>query len=183
MLTESDFGKKNSFRYCGNIVPLNIQKNININKINKISEEIISKFNLIGSNGIDMIIDKTKPMNEPHIIEVNPRFQGTYECIEEIFGINLLDAHIKAYNGKLISIPKAQDNKYSIKRVIYSDERIKVGNISINNNIYDIPFKEVIIEKDEPLVSIITPKNKIEDAENIVNDSIKKVNENIVSIS
>ena len=197
MLTESDFGKKNSFRYCGNIVPLNCSNNINMKQINNISEEIISKFKLIGSNGIDMIIDKdstfdaknskfndeNSAFDEPYIIEVNPRFQGTYECIEEILEINLLDAHIKACAGELIEIPKPDPNEYSNKRIIYSNEKIKAGNLNINNNIHDIPLKGAIIEKDEPLITIVTSKDSFKNAENIIKDSIRKIDENIISLN
>jgi len=183
MLTERDFGKKNSFKYCGNIVPINYSKkeyNIDINHVNNVSDEIIEKFKLIGSNGIDMIIDKKSKIGEPHIIEVNPRFQGTYECVEEVLGINLLDAHIKACAGELIEIPKPKAEEYSIKRIIYSDKKIKIGDLKINDNIYDIPYKGVIIEKDEPLLTIVTSKNSYKNAKNIINNSIRKINENII---
>ena len=183
MLTEHDFGKKNSFKYCGNIVPFDYsEKKLNTNHVNNISEEIIEKFKLMGSNGIDMIIDKKSENEDPYIIEVNPRFQGTYESIEEILKINLLDAHIKACEGELIEIPKPSPNEYSIKRIIYSDKSIKVGNLKINNNVYDIPFKDVIIEKDEPLLTIITAKNSMHNAKNIMESSIRKINKNVISL-
>jgi len=185
ILTERDFGKKNSFKYCGNIVPINYsqKRQVDIGQVNDISEKIIEKFKLIGSNGIDMIIDKKSNNNEPYIIEINPRFQGTYECVEEILGVNLLNAHIKACQGELIEIPKPKPDEYSIKRIIYSDKKIKVGDLKINDNIYDIPFKGVIIEKDEPLLTIVTSKNNIQNAKNIINNSVRKINENITILN
>lgn len=186
MLTESDFGVKNSFKYCGNIVPFNLDVENNSydqNNINHISEEIISQLKLVGSNGVDMILateyNKTKVSGDPYIIEVNPRFQGTYECIEEVLKINLLDAHIKACQGKLIDVPPLKKNEFSIKRVVYSGKRIKVGNIAKNQNMFDIPFKGSIIEKHEPLVTIVTPKNNLKIGKNIMKKSIDKLNINI----
>lgn len=204
MLTESDFSIKNSFKYCGNIVPFNLKditdlnnsnNSINpinythhINSINNISEELISQLKLVGSNGIDMILTNKYKANksakiteneDPYIIEVNPRFQGTYECIEEVLGINLLYAHIKACNDELINIPKTKKDEFSIKRIIYSNKKIKVGNITTDKSIYDIPHNGVVIEKDEPLVTIVTPKNNLESCKNILKNSMDEIDKNI----
>jgi len=187
MLTETDFGIKNSFKYCGNIIPLDInslkefnnhnnyhinEKLINSNNINEISEELIAKFKLIGSNGVDMIVN-----NEGiYIIEVNPRFQGTYELIENVLNINLLEAHIKACNNELINIPKPKG--YSIKRIIYSKEKSMIGKLAIEN-VYDIPYEGVIIEKDQPLATVITNENRLDIAVDNVNIATDKINKKI----
>ncbi|RBQ24082.1 hypothetical protein ALNOE001_04540 [Candidatus Methanobinarius endosymbioticus] len=191
MLIESDFGLKNSFRYCGNIVPF---ESDNINNIKIISQDLISQLKLIGSNGIDMILNnkhqnkrekdqKSENNEDVYIIEVNPRFQGTYECVEEVLGINLLEAHIKACAGELIDIPTLKKDIYSMKRLIYSDNRLKIGNIKKNHDIYDIPFKGVIIEKNEPLVSIITPKKDLKMGKKIIEKKIIELNDNIKTLN
>ncbi|WP_225370770.1 ATP-grasp domain-containing protein [Methanobrevibacter arboriphilus] len=180
MLTGLDFGIENSFKYFGNIVPFNInnvnnilslekEKNI-IKHIERSSEDLIPYLKLIGSNGLDMIIGEN--LEEAYVIEVNPRFQGTYECVEELLGINLLEAHIKACEGELIEIPKITKDKYTIKRIIYSSKRIKLKNNINIANFYDIPYKGVIIEKDEPLLTIITPKDSISNVKNEVNNAV-----------
>ena len=79
------------------------------------SEDLIKQFNLIGSNGVDYILDKDGKLK---IIEINPRFQGTYELVENSLDINLLDAHIKACEGEIIDIPNP--SQYSIKKIIYA---------------------------------------------------------------
>lgn len=186
MLTESNFGE-NNFKYSGNIVPYNnILKSAkshanetNDREIKDISEKIISKFSLIGSNGADMIIKKDKNKNEEiYIIEVNPRFQGTYECVEKVLRINLLDAHMKACNGELINIPNTKG--YSMKKIIYAKERVKVGNLFIDN-VYDIPYKEVIVEKDQPLSTIVSYDKNIKNTENKLKKAISDINKSIYS--
>lgn len=184
MLTESNFGE-NNFKYSGNIVPYNnilksvknTNNEINDKIINDISEKIVSKFRLIGSNGVDMIINNDEKI---YIIEVNPRFQGTYECIEKVLGINLLDAHMKACDGEIISIPKDKTEYCSMKRIIYSKKRVKVGNLFIDN-VYDIPYNGVIIEKDQPLSTIVSYDNNIKNTENKLNKAISNINKNIYS--
>ena len=187
MLTESDFGDKDSFKYSGNILPYSNILNseiINdkiINKktvLNEIAEKIISKFGLIGSNGVDMIIKDENNEESIYIIEVNPRFQGTYESIEKVLGVNLLKAHIKSCEGELINVPKAKC--CSIKRIIYTNKRVQVGNLAINN-VYDIPYDGVIIEKNQPLATIISYGNSVENVKYKMNKAILEIDENIYS--
>ncbi len=156
LLTEHDFGNDNSFIYIGNILPLtskSIMADVNdANKINETmnetSENLARKFNLTGSNGVDYILNE----NGLYVIEINPRIQGTFECVEKSFGINMLDAHIKACQEKLIKIPKPK--YYSYKKIIYSPTRMKYQKIDLDN-IYDLPHIGSITEKSEPLLTII----------------------------
>lgn len=177
LLTEHDFGINNSFIYIGNILPLTSKsimadvKDIdNINKtMNETSENIAQKFNLIGSNGLDYILNE----KGLYVIEINPRLQGTFECVEKSFGINMLDAHIKACQGDIIEIPKPQ--YYSYKKIVYSPTRMKYQEIDLNN-IYDLPHIGSITEKSEPLLTIIDYDENFEKLYEKVESTSKKVN-------
>ncbi len=149
LLTGNDFNQ-NNYIYIGNIVPLPNEK-IN-QKIKIISENLIKDFKLIGSNGIDYIIKD----NKIYLIEINPRLQGTYECIENVLNINLLKAHIEAFKNNFININKI--NGYSYKKIVYAKNKIKYKKLNMNN-IYDLPYVGSITEKYEPLLTIID-KNK-----------------------
>ena len=156
LLTANDIEKSNDYKYIGNIVPLteksslsNIKKMDEINtEMNITSENLIKHFNLIGSNGVDYILNK----DGLYVIEVNPRIQGTFECIEQAYGINMLEAHIKACQNEIIEIPKPQ--YYSYKKIIYSPTKMKYCHIDADN-IYDLPHTGSITEKKEPLLTII----------------------------
>ena len=181
LLTEHDFGK-DSFIYIGNILPLTSDSIIaDVNDIGKInetmadtSENLSRRFNLMGSNGIDYI------MNEKglYVIEINPRLQGTFECVEKSLGINMLDAHIRACTGEMIEIP--QPKYYAYKKIIYSPARMKYQKIDLDN-IYDLPHIGSITEKAEPLLTIIDKDNdfkklceKVESASETVNSEARK---------
>ena len=160
LLTVNDFKKNNDYRYVGNIMPLTAESIMSeTNDITKINNEMISasqdlskKFKLMGSNGVDFILNE----NGLYVIEINPRIQGTFECVEKTLGINMLDAHIKACRGELIQIPKAK--YYSYKKIIYSPARMKYEPLNLDN-IHDLPHVGSITEKDEPLLTVID-KNK-----------------------
>ncbi|WP_407410543.1 ATP-grasp domain-containing protein [Methanobrevibacter sp.] len=177
LLTEHDFGIDDSFIYIGNILPLtgkSIMADVNdISKINETmnetSENLARKFNLVGSNGVDYILNE----NGLYVIEINPRLQGTFECVEMSLGINMLDAHIQACQGKLIEIPEAK--YYSYKKIVYSPTRMKYQKIDLDN-IYDLPHIGSITEKSEPLLTIIDYDKDFEKLYEKVESASKKVN-------
>ena len=190
LITEHDLGNS-SFEYSGNILPLDENslkmfndnrtdiegKNFNIKELNEemksISENLIKEFKLLGSNGVDYILGSD---GELKVIEINPRFQGTYELVENSLGINLLDAHIKACEGEIIDIPDSK--QYSIKKIIYARKQVKIGNLNIPN-VYDIPYEGVKIEKDQPLVTLISSNKNLETAIDDIKIAEKEVYKNI----
>ncbi|MBO6104691.1 MAG: ATP-grasp domain-containing protein, partial [Methanobrevibacter sp.] len=137
------------------------------------SEDLIKEFGFIGSNGVDYILDND---GELKVIEINPRFQGTYELVENVLDINLLDAHIKACEGEIIDIPNPK--QYSFKKIIYARKQINIGNLNIPN-VYDIPYEGVKIEKDQPLVTIICSNKDLETTINDVKIAEDEVYKNI----
>ncbi len=177
LLTAHDFGITNSFVYIGNILPLTSKSILseveNTNEINdnmnNITEKLANNFNLIGSNGVDYILNE----NGLYVIEINPRLQGTFECMEMSLGINMLDAHIKACQGNLIEVPKPKC--YSYKKIIYSPTRMKYEKIDLDN-IYDLPHIGSITEKSQPLLTIIDKDSDFEKLYEKVEYASKKVN-------
>ncbi|NPA61924.1 MAG: ATP-grasp domain-containing protein [Methanococci archaeon] len=129
--------------YAGNLTPYNNLPD----KFIKVFSEVIEVFELEGMNGIDFLIRDGKE----YIVDINPRILGTYETIEMSASKNL------AY----ILLTKNSDFKLKeryIKRIIFAKERI-VSNISKRNFLYDIPRKNAIIEKGEPIATVIAKKN------------------------
>ena len=178
LLNLNDLGYNGDYRYCGNILPLDIKslqvlnnytiahdeigvKNLNAD-VSELSEEVIKECKLIGSNGVDLILSDEMEddilNNDLYLIEVNPRFQGTYECVEKILSINLLEEHINACNGQLIE--EINHKGYGIKEIIYAPYTLKQGNLNIDG-LFDISKEGTIIEKDEPLVTIINQTNNV----------------------
>ena len=127
LLTMNDFGN-DSFIYVGNILPLT-EKSI-MGKVEKMdelianmkdtSESLAEKFNLMGSNGVDYILNE----KGLHVIEVNPRIQGTFECVEKAYGINMLEAHIKACQGEIIEIGNPKYYAYKKNSLLTDKDEI-----------------------------------------------------------
>jgi hypothetical protein len=155
------------FGYCGNIVPLYLAESI-FERCKCIAEKIALHFGLKGSNGIDLVISKE---GTPYVVEVNPRFQGSLECIEKVLGVNLVEAHINAclYG----SLPTARESPTSCTRLIlYAPKRCIAPDLTVFPEVRDIPLPETIIEKGEPLCSVLTEghsdNNSLENARRVV---------------
>jgi len=162
------------FGYCGNIVPLYFADSV-LEKCKSIAEKIALHFGLNGSNGIDLVISKE---GKPHVVEVNPRFQGTVECVERVLGINLVESHINAclYG----SLPKIKEKKptFCTRLILYAPKRVIAPNLTGFREVRDVPLPGIIIEKGEPLCSIITEgKNR-----KISFQKVKKIAKSIYAI-
>ena len=123
----------------------------------RMGEAVINYLSLVGSNGVDLILRN----DDLFLIEVNPRLQGTFECAEASLGINMMKAHMEACNGVMMNIPKPK--KFAVKMIIHNMQRSIVGDLSFKG-VYDVPKKNVIIEKGEPVVTVINSKRVLEDA-------------------
>ncbi len=163
IIGDNHLGQPDEFAYCGNIVPYKDDP-----KIKNTAEEVVMKLSLMGSNGVDMI----DTGDELYIIEVNPRFQGTLECAEEMLGINMFDAHFKASNGAIIDVPESKG--YAVKMVVFAKWRSVAGNLNFEG-VYDIPEKNVIIEKDEPAATVVKKGKTLEEAIQNADKTVQKV--------
>ena len=93
---------------------------------------------------------------EPYLIEVNPRFQGTLECVEKVLDVNLVKLHIDACIKGFVPHQKYKKMNYSTRIILYTPHRVTVPDLRIIPEARDIPVRSLIIEKGEPLCSIVT---------------------------
>ena len=169
-------GQMETYGYCGNIAPYRQTTNATNMNFKEVAEEVVRDLKLIGSNGVDMIVKN----DDVYVIEVNPRFQGTFEVTEAVLGINMAEAHIMACDGDLIEVPRPK--KFGVKMIVFSKHRCFVGNLDIEG-INDIPVPNVIVEKGEPVATAVTSGKVLENtvymAERIVNSvyqNLKPIN-------
>lgn len=152
LLGMSDVGQREPFGYCGNIVPFSAPRHI-LDECKRTAEKVITHFGLIGSNGVDLVISE----GVPHVIEVNPRFQGTLECTEKALGINLVETHVKACTEDIL--PDQGDLKQSSSRhmrlILFAQQRAVVPDLILQKECRDIPHPRTRVEMGDPLCSII----------------------------
>lgn len=135
------------FTYCGNIVPLKTKKQI-YDKIKTCSETLCKVLNLKGSNGIDFVVHE----GEPYLMEINPRFQGTLECVEMVTGLNMVESHIKACQG-IIPENILPTKGCAVKKILYAKHDFLMPDITIRQ-VYDITKPNTIVKKGTPVCTI-----------------------------
>jgi predicted ATP-grasp superfamily ATP-dependent carboligase len=165
--------QREPYGYCGNIAPLT--DGSTAEKISGLAEDIIDYLKLIGSNGVDFILQD----GELYLIEVNPRIQGTMECAEFSLDINMAEAHIRACRGELMDIPVP--TSFAVKMILHARERSQVGKIGFEG-VYDLPAENVIIEAGEPVVTVITSGRFLEDSIYAAEETVKKVYRNLYNV-
>lgn len=174
----SEFGQTEPFGYCGNIVPLPTSDKIS-SVCKELAERIVLHFELVGSNGVDFVISDD---SVPYVIEVNPRFQGSLECVENVLGLNIVEAHVKACRrGLLPKVPNAI-SKFCTRLILFAPRRLVVPDLSRYTQVRDVPLPGVVIEKGEPICSIIAEEKdrvssfrKAEDAAQRILSSLKPI--------
>ncbi len=142
------------FKYSGNITPFIIRDDVK-RKLVELAEETCDLFDLRGSVGVDFIIENSSM--EPYILEINPRFQGSLDSIEWSTDLNLFSLHIKALNGKKIDeLESVKIKRLAIRAIYFTDRKIEIRRDLTGNPFYtDVPMKDSIYEKGDPLVSIL----------------------------
>jgi uncharacterized protein len=158
------------FAYCGNITPY---EGKHAEEMCNISENLISELGLLGSVGIDFIVTE----DGPEIIEINPRFQGSLDTVELATGMNLFDAHVKAFMEEIPERP-ANVQKSAGRCIIYANREIKLDSQFLaamrQQQIVDIPQPGYIALADYPVTSVLyTGSNRDEVLNSLKCDSEK----------
>ena len=181
LIGKSWLGQREIYGYCGNIAPytekFDANKSRSIQKdFKEVAEDVIKDLKLIGSNGVDMIINN----GDIYVIEVNPRPQGTFEVSELVLGINMAEAHINACEGDLNHIPLPQN--FAAKMIVHAKYRSLVGNLNLKD-LNDIPYSKVIIEKGEPVATVLSSGKLLEDTVFSAKKIVSNVYQNLNPVS
>lgn len=163
----SRFLNQTGFAYCGNMVPLERGGE----DIIGFTEEIARKFQVVGWTGVDFVLSK----NGPVFMELNPRFQGTFDCVEAAYGINLVEAHLAACQGDLPERPRAK--RCSVRMTYFSKNRAIVKDTS--QMVYDVPVQGVVIEAREPITTVVCSAPEMRETVTKAKDHVYKIQASI----
>ena len=151
LLGMGEVGQREPFGYCGNVVPLRVTEAV-AQECKRVVEKIALHFGLVGSNGVDLVVSEE---GVPYVIEVNPRFQGTLECVERVLGINLVKAHVGACTQGRLPKPPEKTSGFCTRLILFAPQRSIVPNLEKFEGVRDIPLPGVVMEEGEPVCSII----------------------------
>ena len=133
--------------YSGCITPYNLEKLLDVKYTTTLFNDIVDFFDLEGMNGIDFMIKDGLPV----VMEINPRIPGTFETVELALQCNLVRRIIDSVEGRSLDIKPVRQY---IKKILFANSRV-ISHIRKRENIADIPRYGAVIEKGEPLITVI----------------------------
>jgi predicted ATP-grasp superfamily ATP-dependent carboligase len=173
LIGSKELGAKAPFVWCGNVVPLDISgNNRKVRAITAAAKSLGEKLKLLGSNGFDFVVRRRD--ETPIIIECNPRFQGTLECVEMATGISLVEEHVKACRGQLREKFPAP-NKYVTKMIPFAKEKCMIGELRNVLGVGDVSPEGVVCEQGDPICTVHRTGETKE-------ESMKKARESVVEV-
>ncbi len=148
-------GRNCDFVYCGNYYPSLVDVRI-MDKLESISEEIIDSLGLLGSNGIDYVVDYDGKI---WFLEINPRIQGTLEMLERASDMSVSKMHLDAFEGAL---PDAiSEITPCCKMIVYSSRSGQVPDLAKFPSTVDRSPEGTIVKIGDPICSIIETGNSL----------------------
>ncbi|MHA1144274.1 MAG: ATP-grasp domain-containing protein [Candidatus Helarchaeota archaeon] len=159
------------FKYSGNLIPLKTTSSA-VDGLVEVSKSISARFGLLGIFGIDFVLKD----DEPWLMEINPRFPGTFELLEKVIRINLMKHHVAACQGKdLPTVPEITN--IGMKKIIFARNDVQVGDLSGIKGIFDVPSPNTFVREGEPICSIqVIGKNRHE-----LNKKVEKITRTVIS--
>ena len=155
------------FAYCGNIT---LYETPYAEKMCEMAEELVMEFGLVGSNGVDFIISNSGPV----VIEINARFQGSLDTVELATGINIFNAHVKAFVGELPEKPETC--QFAARAVLYTNRDVVINKQVLDGilkeNTADIPNYGHKAFAGDPVTSVIATGRSRQDALEKVRNSV-----------
>lgn len=146
IIGDKRLGVPRPFGYCGNVIPLN--KTEFENQIAETSKAICEEIGLVGSNGVDFVLS-----DKPYLMEINPRFQNTIDCVEGLLGINLVWEHIQSCLGELGRYK--QPSGYSAKLILYAKRDSRIPDLRGTPSIVDVPAPKTTVRKGKPICCVL----------------------------
>jgi predicted ATP-grasp superfamily ATP-dependent carboligase len=92
------------FAWCGNILPPALpsrELGPLLEAVEDMAAKLTRRFGLQGVNGFDFVLARREGRLIPYLVEVNPRYTASMELVEWAYGLNVFDAHVRSFDGKL----------------------------------------------------------------------------------
>ena len=162
LIGRAAFGSS-EFGWCGNIHPLDLpaeESETVTAEIRHAARELTRHFGLRGVNGMDLIVGRD-PSGDLHayVIEVNPRYSGSMELLEDAGGANVFSAHVHACAGQL----PVRDALRPVvpgcfgKAIVYARRRVTTPDTDawLTRGVRDVPRSRQAIAEGHPICTVV----------------------------
>lgn len=139
---------ESAYGFCGSITPFAHPLNA---RMIACAEKVAAASGCRGTIGVDFMVGN----DNLWAIELNPRFQGTVDTIEQSCGCNLFDLHVNACRGMLPAsapVPAC----IAARSILFADRDMTVrADLSrLRDFVSDIPWPGTFFEADQAIFSV-----------------------------
>lgn len=164
LVGRSEFGA-DGFRYCGNILPLEIAHGLEnsaniLGQVQRIASLITREFGLLGVNGFDFILAD----GQVCLTEVNPRYSASMELIEKAYGLSIFDLHMQAVVEDRLPefdlghrMRQVKQRSYG-KAILYAEKDGQAPDTRnwAQSELRDVPFPGESLAEGKPICTVLT---------------------------
>lgn len=156
------------FGWCGNIVPLRLERQHGaafLDTLQAMASRLTRRLGLRGVNGFDfMAVDNPDGCPTPSLVEVNPRYTGSMELMENAYGLNIFSLHLDAMTGKLPKFsltPLVESGRFVGKGIVFArrDCIIPESMGGMDKGRRDVPFPGDLIKAGHPICTVFGEGN------------------------
>jgi predicted ATP-grasp superfamily ATP-dependent carboligase len=151
------------FGWCGNILPLDLspaESAAATVEVRHMASKLTRRFGLRGVNGMDVVIGRDqRGVARPHIVEINPRYSGSMELLEDAGGVNVFSAHLDACGGQLPdagAAPSAAPGCLG-KAIVYARRQVTTPDTCawLARGVRDVPHSRQTIAAGHPICTVM----------------------------
>jgi predicted ATP-grasp superfamily ATP-dependent carboligase len=156
IIGRSEFGAS-GFRYCGNVLPLTVERNAVLAQVRDITTRLTQEFKLVGVNGLDFILKD----GQVFPLEINPRYSASMELIERAYGLSIFDLHVQSVEqGALPDFDLAArlaDKRFYGKAILYAEQDGLAPDTRgwPARDIRDVPFPGEALSTGDPVCTVL----------------------------
>lgn len=162
LIERKELGAK-GFRWCGNILPLKLDRSKEdalLGVIEKMAARLTHRFGLCGVNGVDLVVaEGPDGWPRPFLVEVNPRYTASMELVERAYGLNVFSVHLEAIAGRLLDFSLAEhlEGLYLGKEIVFARKTVTMPETEgwVERGRRDIPFPGERIEAGHPVCTVL----------------------------
>lgn len=164
-------GQELDYAYCGNVTPYITRFK---EQMYEIARELLPALGLVGSNGIDFIVNS----EGPKVLEINPRFQGSLDAVEIATGENHFRMHVDAIEGKL---RPCKIKQYGYRAIFFAGRATKVTGDLMSAGTADVPRIGNEFEKGDAIITVLGCGATRGEAAAMVKDRVRWVKKGLSS--
>ena len=151
------------FGWCGNILPLGLSpmESAAANaEVRHAASTLTRRFGLRGVNGMDVVIGRDRRgIVRPHVVEVNPRYSGSMELLEDAGAVNVFSAHVDACAGTLPDAGAARSAAPGSvgKAIVYARRGVTTPGTGawLARGVRDVPRSRETIAAGHPICTVV----------------------------